>query len=583
MLRFHIKSQLALDNNSIVKTLSFYVNLMTLHEENEFKIKGYNNAIFNLERYNESLAETSLADLEKISGVGKNTAKAIEEINQTGKLEVLEILKKQTPDGVIEMLSIKGIGAKKVKLIWKELNITDTTPLLECIEKGELSKIKGFGEKTAQNIKETLLYLEANKYKLHYATAETLANQLVNGLKEQFPNAMIEVSGGLRRKMEIINEVVLVIGTDDKLSISEYLAANKLLTHHPKKSGSFNWRGVITDGEVPFNIRFCTKEKFYNVLLQTTGSALHLSQSIKGDLNLNGVLKMHDLVSESQAYELLEMPYIVPELREGQFEWQAAKDNQLPQLVEMKNLKGILHNHSTWSDGTHSLRQMAEKCRDLGYEYLGISDHSKSAFYYANGLYEERIKKQHEEIDQLNIEMAPFRIFKGIESDILTDGKLDYDDDVLASFDFIVASIHSGLSMDIKRATDRLLTAIANPYTTMLGHPTGRLLLKRKGYPIDHKTIIDACAKYGVIIEINASPKRLDLDWRWVHYAIEQGVKLSINPDAHKMEGYGDMYYGLCVGRKGGLTKEMTFNAQSLEEVDVYFQKRKESAIATLK
>jgi len=572
-----------LDNNTIVKTLSFYVDLMTLHDENEFKIKGYNNAIFNLERFNESLAETSIEDLEQISGVGKSTAKAIDEINQSGQLQALESLKEQTPDGVIEMLSIKGIGAKKVKLIWKELSITDTTALLDCIEKGELSKVKGFGEKTAQNIKNTLLYKEANKYKLHYSTAESFANELTDELRKQFPTALIEATGELRRKVEIINEVKLIVGTDDKSGIGAYLKNHELLKHHPEKSSPFNWRGIINEGEVPICIRYCTNENFHNVLIKTTGNVLHLSQSVKEDLNLNKILKEHKLENESQAYELLEMPFIAPELREGQFEWLAAKEDKLPKLVEMNDLKGILHNHSTWSDGTHSLREMAEKCRDLGYEYLGISDHSKSAFYYANGLFEERIEKQHEEINQLNTEMAPFKIFKGIESDILTDGKLDYDDDVLASFDFIVASIHSGLSMDIKRATDRLVTAIANPYTTMLGHPTGRLLLKRAGYPIDHKTIIDACAKYGVIIEINASPKRLDLDWRWVHYAIEQGVKLSINPDAHKMEGYADMYYGLCVGRKGGLTKEMTFNALNLQEVDAYFINRKERAIATLK
>lgn len=572
-----------MDNNSIVKTLSFYVDLMTLHEENEFKIKGYNNAIFNLERFNESLAETSLEDLEHISGVGKSTAKAIDEINQSGEMQALEALKEHTPNGVIEMLSIKGIGAKKIKLIWKELNITDTTALLDCIEKGELSKVKGFGDKTAQNIKNTLLYKEANKYKLHYSTAESFANELIDELRKEFPEATIEVTGDLRRKVEIINEVKLIIGTDDKTGIGAYLTNHELLTHHSENSGPFNWRGIINEGTVPICIRLCSKKDFYNVLIKTTGNALHLSQSVREDLNLNKILKDHKLKNESQAYELLEMPLIEPEIREGQFEWLAAKDNKLPKLVEMKDLKGILHNHSTWSDGTHSLREMAEKCRALGYEYLGISDHSKSAFYYANGLFEERIEKQHEEIDQLNTEMAPFKIFKGIESDILTDGKLDYDDHTLSSFDFIVASIHSGLSMDIKRATDRLVTAIANPYTTILGHPTGRLLLKRAGYPIDHKTIIDACAKYGVIIEINANPWRLDLDWRWVHYAIEQGVKLSINPDAHKMEGYADMYYGLCVGRKGGLTKKMTFNALGLQEVEAYFKKRKESALATLK
>ena len=261
-------------------------------------------------------------------------------------------------------------------------------------------------------------------------------------------------------------------------------------------------------------------------------------------------------------------------MREGTFEIEAAKKGTLPNLVEMKDLKGILHNHSTYSDGKHSLEQMAVHSKNLGYEYLGICDHSKSAFY-ANGLNEDRLMQQHAEIDALNKKLAPFKIFKGIESDILYDGNLDYDNQVLASFDFIVASVHSILNMKLEKATQRLLTAIENPYTTILGHPTGRLLLRREGYPIDHKAVIDHCAKYNVVIEINANPWRLDLDWRWVHYAIEQGVKLSINPDAHKMEGYDDMYYGLLAGRKGGLTADMTFNALNAEELGEYFTERK--------
>jgi DNA polymerase (family 10) len=270
------------------------------------------------------------------------------------------------------------------------------------------------------------------------------------------------------------------------------------------------------------------------------------------------------------------LPLIPEELREGLVEFDLVKSGKIEQLVTDKDLKGILHNHSTYSDGKHTLRQMAEHCRDLGYAYLGISDHSRTAFY-AGGLEIERVQQQHLEIDLLNQELAPFRIFKGIESDILIDGSLDYPEEVLATFDFVVASIHSSLNMDVKKATQRLLKAIENPYTTILGHPTGRLLLRRGGYPIDHKVIIQACADHGVVIEINANPWRLDLDWRWVQEAMEKGVKLSINPDAHEMEGYADMRYGVIAGRKGGLTKDMTFNAFSLAEMETYLQQRKNS------
>jgi DNA polymerase (family 10) len=262
-------------------------------------------------------------------------------------------------------------------------------------------------------------------------------------------------------------------------------------------------------------------------------------------------------------------------MREGFGEVALARENKIPELLQDSDLKGILHNHSTYSDGKHSLRQMAEYCKSLGYEYLGISDHSRTASY-AGGLDIEKVIKQQAEIDTLNKELAPFKIFKGIESDILGDGSLDYPEEVLASFDFIVASVHSILNMDVKRATDRLIRAISNPYTTILGHPTGRLLLRREGYPIDHRAVIDACAKHNVVIEINANPWRLDLDWRWIRYAMDQGVKLSINPDAHEMEGYSDMKYGVLVGRKGGLTKEMTLNTLNGEEIAAYFAGRKE-------
>ena len=249
-------------------------------------------------------------------------------------------------------------------------------------------------------------------------------------------------------------------------------------------------------------------------------------------------------------------------------------ENPPPELLSLEDLKGPFHNHSNYSDGAYTIKQLADYCIEQGYEYLGLSDHSKSAFY-ANGLQEFQVAKQHEEIDKLNEELAPFKIFKGIESDILNDGSLDYENDVLASFDFIVASVHSNLNMDIQKATQRLIKAIENPYTTFLGHPTGRLLLRRKGYPVDHKKIIEACAANNVIIEINANPWRLDIDWRWVHFALDNGVVLSINPDAHEIEGFGDMKYGVYTGRKGGLTSEMTFNTWPLEKVENYLKDRK--------
>ncbi|MFT4740075.1 MAG: DNA polymerase (family 10), partial [Marivirga sp.] len=333
--------------------------------------------------------------------------------------------------------------------------------------------------------------------------------------------------------------------------------------------------------KVTVDVLFCKEEDFVNELYRTSASPRHLSHILGSGESIYTELKKRRFASEEAFYKEIGLPFIPVELREGLWEFDLAAQGNVPKLVVVDDLKGILHNHSTYSDGAHTLEQMATYCKSLGYQYLGISDHSKTAVY-ANGLSENRVKEQHQEIDLLNQQLAPFRILKGIESDILNDGSLDYSDEILETFDFVVASIHAQLNMDEQTATERLIKAIANPYTTMLGHPTGRLLLKRKGYPINHKAVIDACAEYGVIIEINAHPWRLDLDWRHVKYALDKGVKIAVNPDAHEEKGYHDMYYGVCVGRKAALSAEDTFNALSLDEVVSYFDKRKERASVLL-
>ena len=301
-----------------------------------------------------------------------------------------------------------------------------------------------------------------------------------------------------------------------------------------------------------------------------TGNEKHIAFCIEN----KSTIDITACLSEEEIYNKLSLPYYIPEIREGILEAKYATAKSTPAFIEYTDLKGCLHNHSTYSDGIHSLRDMAIAARDLGLQYFGICDHSKSAGY-ANGLQIERVFQQHKEIDLLNAELAPFKIFKGIESDILSDGNLDYPDEILASFDFIVASVHSGLKMDEDKATTRLIKAIENPHTTILGHPTGRLLLARKGYPIDHKKVIDACAANNVVVELNAHPYRLDIDWRWIDYCMDKNVMISINPDAHETAGLLDMHYGVYAAHKGGLTKEFTFNALTLEEINNWFQKKK--------
>ncbi len=547
---------------------------MELHDENSFKIRSYQTAVNTLERGEDVVVVgKSIEDLQQIAGIGKSIAEVIFSLGDTDTHDYLEDLLQKTPSGILEILEVKGLGPKKVKILWEEKGITSVHELLEACQAGQVAQIKGFGEKTQESIIQALEFKAANQGKWLYADIEKFIISVVERLEGLSDVAQISTVGEFARKMEIITEVELLIATENRKVVFKTLDEISELEKDERKSSPFKWRGKLLQPEVSLLIHFTENKNFVKEKFLRTGSKAHLLYPMEGNIPFVDVIKTGDYQTEKQVYEAVGYAWIPEELREGFFEFDWAKsDNQ--RLLEEDDLKGVLHNHSTYSDGKHTLRQMAEYCKELGYEYLGISDHSRTASY-AGGLDIEKVEKQHREIDSLNKELAPFKIFKGIESDILTDGSLDYPNEVLASFDFIVSSVHSGLSMDRKKATARLLKAIENPYTTILGHPTGRLLLRREGYPLDHQAIIDACAANDVVIEINANPWRLDLDWRWVHYALEKGVKLSINPDAHAMEGYADMRYGVLVGRKGGLTADMTFNALSLTAIEAYFEERK--------
>ncbi len=559
-------------NQTILDILELTLKLLELHEENEFKIKNLGFAVRALDKFVGELAHTDTATIAAIQGVGKSAAAKVEEIKRTGTLQELEELLAKTPEGLLEMLQIKGIGPKKVRAIWQELGITDVRELALACENGAIAQLKGFGEKIQETIKQGIAYNQSNAGKLRMEKGEELANILLDYLEQTFEQ--VAIVGDVRRKNEVVISIQLLVGHTQPWLVQQHLNALNGLQQDEKQSSPFAWRGFFEGKSIPVEILICSPERFVNQTLVYSAAQAHLQQ-----YNLYKSLQQHVFDSEEAAYTHIGFPYIIPEMREGNQEFDWVKKHQNTDLVTWDALKGILHNHSTYSDGKHSLAEMANYCRELGFEYLGIADHSKTAVY-ARGLSEERVIAQHAEIDQLNAQYAldgkqPFKILKGIESDILGDGSLDYSHEILKTFDYVVASVHQNLKMTEEKAMNRLLKAIENPFTTILGHPTGRLLLARAGYPVDHKKMIDACAANGVVIEINASPYRLDLDWRWIDYALAQGVMLSINPDAHEKEGYFDMHYGVANARKGGLTKDMTFNALSLETMEAYLAKRK--------
>ena len=562
---FYASSQ-NMENKPIARTLRLLSQLMELHEVNPFKVKSVANAAFKVDKLPFKLAGKSLEELEKVDGVGKSIAAKIMELFDTGTITELEDLLAQTPEGVVEMLGIKGIGPKKIGIIWHDLGIENIGELYYACNENRLIEAKGFGLKTQEEIKKVIEFTMANNGKFLYARVEPVANELLDKLQQLFPQSNISFCGEFRRCMDIITQLDFIIGTDPDTAI-EKIQHTALLADMTIQQDTLN--GITPQG---IKVRIAIADAdYYKQLFVQTGNDEH----VQAVLNL---ITDPAFVPESEAaiYEKAGLQFIEPELREGiDFIAKAAK-HELPQLIAYADLKGSLHNHSTWSDGVNTIEEMALYCRDtLKLEYLGMCDHSKSAFY-AKGLSIESVLQQHEEIDSLNKKLEGFHIFKGIESDILNDGSLDYPDEILARFDFIVASVHSNLKMAEDKATARLIKAIENPYTTILGHLTGRLLLSRNGYPIDHKKVIDACAANNVVIEVNANPLRLDLDWRWHQYALDKGVWLSINPDAHRVEGFLDMHYGILTARKGGLYKERCLNALSFDKIKRAFESRKQ-------
>lgn len=553
-----------MDNYQIADAFALLAKIMDIHGENSFKTKTYANAAFQIEKLPMQLADMDAASIAAQKGIGAATAQKIAELLQTGSLSVLNEYIAKTPAGVIEMLSIKGLGPKKINTVWKEMGIETIGELEYACNENRLTLYKGFGEKTQNNVADAIrFYLNQQGWFL-YQQAEEIAQQFLQLLQTQLPTHNTVITGSLRRQMETVDSIDLLTtaAAADVIQLLQPLDALILTEELP--NGLYY---QISNGPQLF-IHTTTADTWGHTLFTTTGPDVFCNSILASLTSTN-------YATEEALFTAAQQAFVLPAFRD------------LPQdvlnttaligsvdLIQPQDIKGIIHSHSVWSDGSNSIREMAEAARAKGLEYLVISDHSKSAGY-ANGLNEERILQQHAEIDLLNKQLAPFKIFKSIECDILNDGSLDYSDAVLSSFDLVIASVHSNLKMTEEKAMQRLLTAIAHPAVTILGHMTGRLLLSRAGYSVNYDAIIEACANHHVCIELNAHPRRLDIDWRWIPAAVNKGILISINPDAHAVEGFADTRYGVLAAQKGMLRKQQNLSSFSLQAFEDFLQQNK--------
>jgi len=513
---------------------------MELHGENKFKVRSYLSAYQKLRKLDAPLLDFEKEELMKIEGVGKAIAEKIYRLTREGVFPQLQEYVDKTPEGVIDLLTIRGLGPKKIRQFWQELNIESPGELLYACKENRLVPLKGMGKKTQDKIEAQLeFFLQSEEWiRIDQANATT------QHLMDRWPGKGRKViTGELRRNMPVMKAVEILAEHEPEIMKSTSWEQLSEEIAELDQGVEFRFEGVL------FRIWFSSEESWSRqLLLSTKGDILDSSTSAG---------------SEEEYFDQKGWPVIPPELRDHPNIESWLSEYQPDDLVDRKDIQGMVHLHTDWSDGGASLEDMVQAAKDRGFSYITITDHSAAAFY-ANGLSAQRLRQQRKAIDALDID--GIRVFAGCEVDIMPSGAMDLDDDILSELDIVIASVHSQLRMDEKKATERLLQAISHPHVHMLGHPTGRLILSRPGYPIDHRRIIDACAEHGVSIEINANPLRLDLDWKWIPYAMEQGVMISINPDAHSKSNMDLLEYGIKVARKGGLVKSMCINTLDADE-----------------
>lgn len=558
-------------NKEVARALDETASLIELTGGNAFRARAFSRAartVRDLETPIEEHAEDGT--LTDVDGIGDGLAADIQALLSRGSFDLRDDLLNAVPTGLLDVLRVKGLGTKKVRTLWQELDITSLDELEHAAQAGAVASLDGFGKKTQQNIIENVRLMRRYMKRRRLPEALSAASAVVERLHALPTVQRAEVSGEARRRLETVGQVALIVVTERPQDVRDELA-DLVENDAPRPVGDdLVLEGTVADG-LPLHVRIVPAERFGTAQWLLTGSAEHCA-AFEEAYGAPAAF-----AEEADLYASAGVQAIPPELREGHGELEAAADDALPTLITFGDLRGTLHNHSTYSDGTHALRAMAEAAQDMGLEYFGVCDHSQS-LSIANGMPPKRVREQQEEIVQLNKTFAeddrPFRIFSGIESDVLKDGSLDYEDDVLASFDFVVASVHTGFNMTETEATERVIRAVSNPYTTILGHATGRLLLVREGYPLNHSRVIEACAEHNVAIELNANPYRLDMDWRWIREATERGVLISINPDAHATDELANMRWGTEVARKGWLTPDKCLNAKSLDAFAAWLDAR---------
>ena len=570
-----------MNKDEIADVFENIARLLELKGENPFKVRAYTHAARALETLSEPL-ETLIAEerLMAIDGIGKATGEKIAELSTHGRLDYYDNLREEFPPDILTLFEIQGLGAKKIKVLWDTLKVHSVTNLERACKDGSVASLPGFGEKTAANILKGIEHMRSHAGEFRFGDVAQIAEGLLDDLRGHPDVNLAQIAGSFRRKKEIVRDLDFIVSTKQPEAVMAFFTAHPLvenvLAHGATKSSVILKSGIqcdlraVTGPEFPFALNYFTGSKEHNVRMRSRALSRGWSlneyrfSAAEGRELQQPLPEIHE---EADIYRALDLDPVEPELREDRGEIDAAEKHKLPHLIEWSNLRGTFHNHTTASDGRATLEDMVAAAKELGLEYLGIADHSKASFQ-ANGLDEKRLAAQVARIAELNAADSDFRIFAGTECDILKDGSLDFPDEVLATLDYVVASIHSSFTMPEAEMTKRIIRAMENPHVTMLGHLTGRLLLSREPYQVNIPAILDAAAATGTIIELNASPRRLDMDWRWWPLAREKGVKCAINPDAHSTAGLQNLIFGVGIARKGWLTQNDVINTLPLARIE---------------